>query len=132
MSQGLRRIFLSTNLEAAAEPAFQNALRLAVAGPATLTLMHVGEEIDESLSAMPRVRNTLRKWGNSSGTRLEQTSLRIASNSSLLTLMDSELAMTHHHHSSIGRTLDSRLGVLASYQAAPPLVSPPPLRRCGE
>ena len=68
MSQGLSRIFLPTNLETAAEPAFLHALRLAVAGPATLTLMHVGDEGKDSLGSMPRVRNTLRKWGVIQGT----------------------------------------------------------------
>lgn len=68
MRQGLHKIFLPTNLESAAEPAFLHALRLAVAGPATLTLMHVGEEGKDALGSMPRVRNTLRKWGVINGT----------------------------------------------------------------
>lgn len=67
MSNGLQRIFFPTNLEAEAEPAFLHALRLAVAGPAKLTIMHVGEEKEHEISSMPQVRRTLHKWGFISG-----------------------------------------------------------------
>ncbi|HRD52902.1 MAG TPA: universal stress protein [Flavobacteriales bacterium] len=67
MSNGLHRIFFPTNLEAEAEHAFLHALRLAVAGPAKLTIMHVGEETEHEISSMPQVRRTLHKWGFISG-----------------------------------------------------------------
>ncbi|MBK9177330.1 MAG: universal stress protein [Flavobacteriales bacterium] len=59
----LQRIFHPTNLEAESESAFLHALRLAVAGPATLTVLHVGAKADLSMGALPHVRSTLRKWG---------------------------------------------------------------------
>jgi len=59
----LRRIFHPTNLEAESEGAFLHALRLAVAGPATLTVLHVGAKADLSIGALPHVRSTLCKWG---------------------------------------------------------------------
>lgn len=59
----LQRIFHPTNLEAESEGAFMHALRLAVAGPATLTVLHVGAKSELSMGALPHVRSTLRKWG---------------------------------------------------------------------
>lgn len=58
-----KRIFHPTGLEREAEPAFTHALRIAAAGPSTLTLMHVGNDGGRSLDAMPGVRSTLRRWG---------------------------------------------------------------------
>lgn len=59
----LKRIFHPTNLEDASRPAFVHALRLAVAAPATLTLMHVGAKDEVQMGSMPHVRDTLRRWG---------------------------------------------------------------------
>lgn len=59
----LKRIFHPTNLEDASRPAFIHALRLAVAAPATLTLMHVGDKEEAPIGSMPHVRDTLRRWG---------------------------------------------------------------------
>lgn len=59
----LQRIFHPTNLEAESEGAFLHALRLAVSGPATLTVLHVGAKAELSMGALPHVRTTLRKWG---------------------------------------------------------------------
>lgn len=58
-----KRILHPTGLEREAEPAFAHALRIAAAGPSTLTLMHVGTEGSRSLDAMPGVRGTLRHGG---------------------------------------------------------------------
>jgi nucleotide-binding universal stress UspA family protein len=61
---GLYKIFHPTDLSAASGIAFAHALKLALAAHGELRIMHVDPDIPETdWSGLPRVRDTLAKWG---------------------------------------------------------------------
>jgi len=61
---GLYKVFHPTDLSAASDIAFAHALKLALAAHGELRIMHVDPDIPETdWSGLPRVRDTLAKWG---------------------------------------------------------------------
>jgi nucleotide-binding universal stress UspA family protein len=61
---GTYKIFHPTDLSAASDIAFAHALKLALAAHGELRIMHVDPDIPETdWSGLPRVRDTLAKWG---------------------------------------------------------------------
>jgi Universal stress protein UspA and related nucleotide-binding proteins len=61
---GIYKIFHPTDLSAMSDAAFAHALRLAWAAQGELRIMHVDPDIPETdWSGLPRVRETLAKWG---------------------------------------------------------------------
>lgn len=64
MMAALKRIFHPTDLSVASEMAFFHALKLAVAGRSSLTLMHVTESHGNvHREDFPSIRTTLERWG---------------------------------------------------------------------
>jgi len=61
---GLYKVFHPTDLSPASDIAFAHALKLALAAHGELRIMHVDPDIPETdWSGLPRVRDTLAKWG---------------------------------------------------------------------
>lgn len=60
----IRHIFHPTDLQAGSDVAFIHALRLTVAAPASLTILHVKTSDEEAdMGSLPHVRDTLASWG---------------------------------------------------------------------
>lgn len=59
----IESVVLATDFSVASERAFAHALAIALLRRATLTLLHVGNDVGADWSGFPAVRTTLERWG---------------------------------------------------------------------
>jgi len=131
----IRRIFHPTDLRDGSVTAFFHALRLTVAAPATLTILHVASERDEvEMGSLPHVRDTLVKWGIiTDGTAVDElTAMRIGVHKVVVDDAPVQACLDHldHHPTDLIVLHTTQRAGRSTWLA--PRVSEPLMRSAGE